>query len=47
MGYSKADLLDKIEKASHELNLFYKQDFINYRGKTSDTEELYSEVVAE
>ena len=47
MGYTKAELLERIESASREINLFYKQDFINYRGKTKDTEELYSEVVAE
>ena len=47
MDYTRAELLERIEVASHEMNLFYKQDFINYRGKTSDTEELYSEVVAE
>ena len=47
MGYTRAELLERIESASHEINLFYKQDFINYRGKTKDTEELYSEVVAE
>lgn len=47
MGYTKAELLEMIESASREINLFYKQDFINYRGKTKDTEELYSEVTAE
>ena len=47
MSYTKAEILKKIESASHEINLFYKQDFINYRGKTRDTHELYSEVVAE
>lgn len=47
MGYTKAELLERIESASHEINLFYKQDFINYRGKTRDSKELYSEVVAE
>ena len=47
MGYTRAELLERIESASREINLFYNQDFINYRGKTKDTEELYSEVVAE
>lgn len=47
MGYTKAELLERVESASREINLFYKQDFVNYRGKTKDTEELYSEVVAE
>lgn len=47
MGYTKMQLVKRIENASREMNLFYKQDFINYRGRTIDTEELYSEVVAE
>ena len=47
MGYTRKELLEKIESASGEMNLFYKQDFINYRGKTKDTGELYSEIVAE
>ncbi len=47
MGYTRNELLEKIESASHKMNLFYKQDFINYRGKTRDTEELYNEIVAE
>lgn len=47
MGYTREELLEKIKLASNEMNLFYKQDFINYRGKTSDTKELYNEVIAE
>lgn len=47
MGYTRTQLVKKIEAASQEINLFYKQDFVNYRGRTSDTEELYSEIVAE
>ena len=30
-----------------EIHLFYKKDFINYRGRCADTDELYSEVVAQ
>ena len=34
------------EKANN-IQLFYKEPFINYRGRTTDTKELYTEVVAE
>ena len=47
MGYTKEKLLNKIDAASENMHLFYKQQFINYRGKTIDTEELYSELIAE
>lgn len=46
-GYSKPELLKKVLRASKIMYTFYKQDFINYRGKTTDTNELYTEVVAE
>ena len=47
MGYTRKDLLGKVESASCEMHLFYKQDFINYRGRTTDTGEIYSEIIAE
>ena len=47
MGYTKQKLLQKIEKAALDMRLFYKQDFINYLGKTTDTNEYYTEVVCE
>lgn len=33
--------------AANKIHLFYKQDFINYRGRCTDTDELYSEVIAQ
>lgn len=45
MAYTKEQLLNKIEKAKDNMNLFYKQDFINYRGKTEDSNEYYTEIV--
>ena len=33
--------------AFSEKNTFYKQNFINYRGKISDTNEFYTEVIAQ
>lgn len=46
MGYTKAEILDRCETAFENKSTFYKQDFINYRGKTTDTGEYYTEVVA-
>lgn len=47
MGYTREKIIRKIENASRDMRLFYKQDFINYLGKTTDTDEYYTEVVCE
>ena len=47
MGYSKDDILEKCKDAFEDIRTFYKQSFINYNGKTEDTNEYYTEVVAE
>ena len=47
LGYSKDDILEKCKKAFSDIKTFYKQPFINYNGKTEDTNEYYTEVVAE
>ena len=47
MGYSKNEITTMIHEASQSISTFYKSDFINYRGITSDTHEYYTEVVAE
>lgn len=47
MQYSRQDIICKCQKAIKDVKTFYKCDFINYRGKTSDTYELYNEVVAD
>lgn len=47
MGYTRNETLEKCEKAFKNKNTFYKKNFINYRGKTTDTKEYYTEVVAE
>ena len=44
--YTREWLEIEIEKASRDMKTFYKKEFINYRGKTSDTKEYYTEVVA-
>lgn len=45
--YTAREILLKIMQASQEIATFYKQDFINYRGRTKDTNEYYTEIVAE
>ena len=47
LGYSKEDILRKCKVAFKDIKTFYKQSFINYNGKTTDTNEYYTEVVAE
>ena len=47
MGYTKEIILKKCDVAMEEIHLFYTADFINYRGRCTDTGELYSEVVAQ
>ena len=47
MGYSRADILQKCQVAFNDIKTFYKQSFINYNGRTDDTGEYYTEVVAD
>ena len=47
MGYTRKEILEECAKAFKSKNTFYKNEFINYRGKTTDTKEYYTEVVAE
>ena len=45
--YSKDEIIKKIEVAKSEMWKFYSQDFVNYRGKTSDKErDYYTEIIA-
>lgn len=44
--YTTKELLDKVIKASVQVSTFYKKDFLNYRGRTLDTGELYTEVIS-
>lgn len=46
-NYTKQEILDKCNGAASNMAEFYKQPFVNYKGKTTDTGELISEVVAE
>lgn len=45
--YSRADILQKLESAAQDISVFYQNGFVNYRGRTSDTGEYYTEVVAQ
>lgn len=47
MGYSKNDILRMCQVAFDDIKTFYKQPFINYNGRTDDTNEYYAEVVAD
>ena len=45
--YSKDEIIKKLEVAKSEMGQFYSQDFVNYRGKTSDKEGYYyTEIIA-
>ena len=47
MGYTKSEIIVMAQETSKDISTFYKSNFINYRGITSDTHEYYTEVVAE
>lgn len=47
MGYTQNEITEKCRAAMANIGSFYKQDFINYRGVTTDTKQLYTEVVSE
>jgi hypothetical protein len=46
MGYTKQEILSECERAFQNKSTFYKRGFVNYRGRTTDTKEYYTEVVA-
>ena len=45
--YSKNEILEMIEKAKSDMKNFYRQSFVNYTGKTKDSKEYYTEIIAE
>ena len=47
MSYTKRKIIDECERTFTNKSTFYKEKIVNYRGKTSDTNEYYTEVVAE
>lgn len=46
-SYTKQEIISTINSAFEERKLIYKLVCINYKGKTSDTKEKYTEVIAE
>ena len=46
MGYTKKEIIARCEEKLKDVKNFYKNDFVNYRGKTMDTGELYTEIIA-
>lgn len=47
MSYTKKEILLRLDDMASDMSVFYKKDCINYRGKTADTKEYYTEVIAE
>lgn len=48
MGYTKGQIINACSnEANKDIRTLYKADFINYKGKTEDTNEYYTEIVSE
>lgn len=47
IGYKKQDIHRMAEEVLLNIETLYRQPCINYRGKTTDTKETYTEVLAE
>ena len=45
-GYTKKEIINKLENLK-DISTLYKEDFINYRGNTTDTKEKYTEIISE
>ena len=45
--YSKNEIIKMMEESKINMKNFYKKKFLNYTGKTADTKEYYTEVMAE
>lgn len=46
MSYTKKEIINSLEKLAGDMPHFYQDACINYRGRTADTQELYTEVIA-
>ena len=47
MAYTKDQILHRLNESAANIALLYQNGCINYRGKTADTKEYYTEVIAE
>ena len=46
-GYTKNEIINKLKSVTDISTLYKEEDFINYRGKTTDTGEKYTEIISE
>lgn len=46
MGYTEKDIIEMCEEEMKNPSTFYQADAVNYLGRTTDTGELYNEIVA-
>lgn len=47
MNYTRAQIIQMCQEALTNANTFYTESMVNYTGKTSDTNEYYTEVISE
>lgn len=47
MAYTRERIRLRLDEMASNMSLFYKRGCINYRGKTTDTKEYYTEVISE
>lgn len=47
VNYTRQEVEDKCKDALTKIGVFYQKGFVNHKGITSDTEEYYTEIVAE
>lgn len=49
MNYTKKEIQERVEDwlIPEKVSMLYKQEFINYKGVTTDTKEKYTDVIAE
>jgi hypothetical protein len=46
MRYTESEIIKQCEMSIQKSDDFYKNKFVNYRGKSTDTKEFYTEIVA-
>ncbi|MBP6739715.1 MAG: hypothetical protein KA146_06975 [Leptospiraceae bacterium] len=46
-SYTEPMIIEKLEEAMKRPETLYQEDFINYRGRTKDSQKRYSEIIAE
>ncbi len=47
MGYTEKEIIEMCEEEMQNPSTFYQADVVNYRGRTTDTDVLYNEIVAD